>query len=139
LERERERERVARLCDVLLESPTVGLLGLRIFELPAVGLPEFNKHLPGTTRSEFNEKGLRGREGMPEIREEDMRETVPIPMRPLVPTIPTDDEELRQLGEDLRKMGCDGLLAQPWNVQDDRVLREFKFVRGNQWLNTKRR
>jgi hypothetical protein len=76
---------------------------------------------------------------MPEIREEEMRETIPIPMKPLVPAIPTDDEELRQLGEDLRKMGCDGLLAQPWNVQDDKVLREFKFPRGNQWLHTKRR
>jgi hypothetical protein len=43
---------------VLLESPTVGLLGLRIFELPAVGLPEFNQHLPGTTRVEFGEGGL---------------------------------------------------------------------------------
>jgi hypothetical protein len=48
---------------------------------------------------------------MPEIREEDMREAIPIPMKPLVPAIPTDDEELRQLGEDLRRMGCDGLLA----------------------------
>ena len=76
---------------------------------------------------------------MPEIREEDMRETIPIPMRPIVPAIPTEDEELRQLGEDLRKMGCDGLLAQPWNVQDDKVLREFKFPRGNQWMRTKRR
>jgi hypothetical protein len=63
---------------------------------------------------------------MPEIREEDMRETIPIPMKPLVPTIPTDDEELWQLGEDLRKMGCDGLLAQPWNVQDDSALRELQ-------------
>jgi hypothetical protein len=67
---------------------------------------------------------------MPEIREEDMRETIPILMKPLVPAILTDDEELRQLGEDLQKMGCDGLLAQPWNVQDDRVLREFKFSKG---------
>jgi len=124
---------------VLLESPTVGLLGLRIFELPAVGLPEFNKDLPGTARAEFREKGLCERERMPEIREEDMRETIPIPMKPLVPAIPTDDEELRQLGEDLRKMGCDGLLAQPWNVQDNKVLREFKFPRGNQWLHTKRK
>jgi hypothetical protein len=56
-----------------------------------------------------------------------------------VPAIPTDDEELRELGEDLRRMGCDGLLGQPWNVQEDRVLREFKIERGNQWLNTKRR
>jgi hypothetical protein len=35
-----------------------------------------------------------------------MRETIPISMKPLVPAIPTDDEELRQLGEDLRKMGA---------------------------------
>jgi hypothetical protein len=60
---------------------------------------------------------------MPEIREEDMKEAIPIPMKPLVPTIPTDDEELRQLGEDLRKMGCDGLLALPWcgNPQTPKV------------------
>ena len=76
---------------------------------------------------------------MPEARPEDMREPIPIPLKPLVPTIPTDDEELRELGEDLRIMGCEGLLAQPWDVQDDKVLREFKFERGNQWIGTKRR
>jgi hypothetical protein len=37
------REQVVRLCDVFLEPPAVGLLGLRIFELPAVGLPGFSK------------------------------------------------------------------------------------------------
>jgi hypothetical protein len=47
---------VVRLCDVFLESPAVGLLGLRIFELPAVGLPEFSKHLPGRKRAEFVRK-----------------------------------------------------------------------------------
>jgi hypothetical protein len=36
---------VVRLCDVLLESPAVGLLGLRIFELPG-----FSKQLPGRER-----------------------------------------------------------------------------------------
>jgi hypothetical protein len=76
---------------------------------------------------------------MSRAREEDMREDTPIPMKPLVPAIPTDDEELRELGEDLRKMGCEGLLGQPWNVQEDNVLREFKFARGNQWIGTKRR
>ena len=35
--------------DVLLESLAVGLLGLRIFELPAIGLPEFSTQLPGET------------------------------------------------------------------------------------------
>ena len=68
-----------------------------------------------------------------------MREPIPIPMKPLVPAIPTDDKELRELGEDLRIMGCEGLLAQPWNVQEDKVLKEFKFKRGNQWIGTKRR
>jgi hypothetical protein len=76
---------------------------------------------------------------MPRAREEDMREGIPIPMKPLVPAIPTDDGELRELGEDLRRMGCEGLLGQPWNVQEDNVLREFKFARGNQWEGTKRR
>ena len=36
-------------------------------------------------------------------------------------------------------MGCEGLLAKPWNVQVDDVLREFKFEGGNQWIGTKRR
>ena len=66
-------------------------------------------------------------------------EPIPIPLKALVPAIPTDDKELRELGEDLRTMGCDGLLAQPWDVQDADVLREFKFERGNQWLHTMRR
>ena len=68
-----------------------------------------------------------------------MREPIPIPLKPLVPAIPTDDEELRELREDLRIMGCEGLLAQPWDVQDAEVLRELKFERGNHWLGTKRR
>ena len=65
---------------------------------------------------------------MPEARAEDMRDP-----------IPTDDEELRELKEDLRAMGCAGLLARPWNVQSDDLLREFRFERGNQWDGTKRR
>ena len=34
-----------RASDVFLEPPSVGLLELRNFELPAVGLPEFRKQL----------------------------------------------------------------------------------------------
>jgi hypothetical protein len=48
---------VVRLCDVLSESPAIGLLGLRIFELPAVGLPEFRKQLLGRERAELFGKG----------------------------------------------------------------------------------
>jgi hypothetical protein len=94
---------------------------------------------PAERGRSFSEKGERNQRKIPRAREEDMREDIPIPMKPIVPAIPTDDEELRELGEDLQRMGCEGLLGQPWNVQEDNVLREFKFARGNQWEGTKRR
>ena len=62
-----------------------------------------------------------------ELRPEDVREPIPIPLKALVPAIPTDKEELRELGEYLRAMGCEGLFAQPWDVHDADVLKEFKF------------
>ena len=64
---------------------------------------------------------------MPELRPEDVREPIPILLKPLVPAISTDDQELRELGEDLRVMGCEGLLAQPWDIQDaESKLREVE-------------
>ena len=68
-----------------------------------------------------------------------MREPIPIPLKPTMSAIPTDNEELRELGEDLRVMACEGLLAHPWDHLDVDVLRECKFEKGNQWLNTKTR
>ena len=59
-----------------------------------------------------------------------------VPTKPLIPAIPTDDREFRELKEDLRAMGCEGLLAKPWNVQVEDMLREFLFLRGNQWDET---
>ena len=50
---------------------------------------------------------------MPEARAEDRREPIPIPLKALIPAIPTDDKELQELAEDLRIMGCEGLLAKP--------------------------
>ncbi len=50
---------------------------------------------------------------MSEAREEDMRELIPVLWKTLIPTIPTDDEELQELAEDLQIMGCEGLLAKP--------------------------
>ena len=47
---------------------------------------------------------------MPERREEDMEELIPVPTKPLIPATPVADEELR---EDLRAMGCAGLLPDP--------------------------
>ena len=70
---------------------------------------------------------------MHEKREEDMEELNSVPTKPLILAISMDDEELRELSKDLRAMGCDGLLAQPWNVQADDTLREFLYERGNQF------
>ena len=68
-----------------------------------------------------------------------MREPIPIPLKALVHAIPTDDKELQELAEDLRSMGCEGLLTKPWNLRVEDTLREFKFERGNQWIATMRR
>ena len=61
-----------------------------------------------------------------------------VPVKPLILAIPTDDREFRELKEDLRALGCEGLLKYPWNVQSKDMLREFLFQRGNQWDKTTR-
>jgi hypothetical protein len=76
---------------------------------------------------------------MPEARAEDLMDPIPIPIKALIPAIPKDEEELQELAEDLRVMGCEGLLAKPWNLRSEDTLREFKYERGNQWDHTHRR
>jgi hypothetical protein len=68
---------------------------------------------------------------MPEIREEDELKPVPIPLKNITPAIPKKESEMKELVEDLTRMGCEGLLAKPWNLQNEAVLREFLFARGN--------
>ena len=71
---------------------------------------------------------------------EDEMEVLPhIPVKPILPAIPSDGKERRELEEDLRAMGCVGLLDRPWNVSSEDTLREFLFLRGNQWDKTQRR
>jgi hypothetical protein len=76
---------------------------------------------------------------MPEAREEDLVEAILIPIKALIPAIPKDEGELQELAEDLRVMGCEGLLAKPWNLRSEDTLRELKYERGNQWDHTQRR
>ena len=33
-------------------------------------------------------------------------------------------------------MGCEGLLAKPWNLRAEATLREFLLDRGDQWFRT---
>ena len=63
-------------------------------------------------------------------REEDLMESIPIPVKALIPVIPRDDKELQELVEDLRIMGCEGLLAKPWNLQSKEILRELSTSEG---------
>ena len=71
---------------------------------------------------------------MPEDREGDEREQVPIPLKNVLPAIPKRELEPKELIEDLSRMGCEGLLAKPWNLWAEATLREFLFERGNQWF-----
>ena len=73
------------------------------------------------------------------IAREDMVEPIPIPVKAFIPAIPRDNKELQELVEDLRIMGCERLLAKPWNLRSEEILREFKYERGNLWVDTKRR
>ena len=53
---------------------------------------------------------------MPEAREEDEIEQVSIPLKNVSLAIPKKESELKELIEDLSRMGCEGLLAKPWNL-----------------------
>ena len=71
---------------------------------------------------------------MSEVREDD----VPNPLKNVVPAVPKREFELKELIEDLTHMGCEGLLAKPWNLRSKAILREFLSERGNQWERTMR-
>ena len=68
-----------------------------------------------------------------------MMEPIPILVKALIPAIPRDDNELRELAEDLQIMGCEGLIAKPWNLRSKEIICEFKYKRGNQWIDMKRK
>ena len=51
-----------------------------------------------------------------EAWEEDRRDPILIPLKALIPAIPREDGELQELAGDLRVMGCEDLLAKPWNL-----------------------
>ena len=56
-----------------------------------------------------------------------------------IPTIaPTNKEEKQQLADDLTKMGCEGLLVEPWTLKSEALVREFLHPRSNEWEATTR-
>ena len=48
-----------------------------------------------------------------------------VALRKVHAVIPKDREELRELEEDLKRMGCAGLLRHPWRVRDDAMVAEL--------------
>ena len=53
--------------------------------------------------------------------------------------IPVKDEEKLYLVEDLRKMGYEGLLLEPWALKNKALVQEFQAQRSNEWEGTIRR
>jgi hypothetical protein len=64
---------------------------------------------------------------------------ITVGLQSVVPIIPTDPTEKEQLKEDLARMGCEGLLNEPWGVKSRDMVQEFLRPRTNQWEGTIRR
>ena len=63
----------------------------------------------------------------------------PISLRSIPAVVPTDEEEKQQLANDLTKMGCKGLLPEPWALKSEATVREFHYEHSNEWEGTIRR
>ena len=56
----------------------------------------------------------------------------------ILPVVPSDEGEKQLLIDDLTQMGCEGLLAQPWSLKNEEMVRELTEGRPNQWEGTLR-
>ena len=63
----------------------------------------------------------------------------PVSLRSIPAVVPMKEEEKQQLEDDLTKMGCEGLLAEPWAMKSEAVVRKFLHPRSNEWKETIRR
>ena len=43
-------------------------------------------------------------------------------LKSVVPIMPKDEKEKRQLAEDLIQMGCEGLIIQPWALKSEAMM-----------------
>ena len=66
-------------------------------------------------------------------------ETHPVSLRSIPAIVPTHEEEKQQLADDLTKMGCEGLLAEPWAMKSEALVWEFLHPCSNEWEGTIRR
>lgn len=63
----------------------------------------------------------------------------PVSLKSVRPVIPKGQLEKEQLIEDLEKMGCEGLILEPWAVKSEEMVKEFQAKRSNEWIGTIRR
>ena len=63
-------------------------------------------------------------------------ETCLVSLRSVLVVVPKKDEEKQQLADNLTKMGCKGLLAEPWAMKSKAMVREFLHLRSNEWEGT---
>ena len=63
----------------------------------------------------------------------------PVSLRSVPAIVPTHKEEKQQLTDNLTKMGCEGLLAEPWAMKSQALVLEFLHPRSNEWEGTIRR
>ena len=57
-------------------------------------------------------------------------------LQTVAPSIPRDKKEKDQLKEDFKRMGCEGLIAEPWGLKNRDMVHEFLQPRTNLWENT---
>ena len=59
-----------------------------------------------------------------------------VSLKAIAPSIPRNKEEKDQLAKDLTRMGCKGLLVEPWTLRSEAMAQEFLRPRSNQWEKT---
>ena len=48
-----------------------------------------------------------------------------VSLKAVAPSVPRNKQEKEQLVEDLIRMGCEGLLVQPWTLRSEVMVQEF--------------
>ena len=59
-----------------------------------------------------------------------------IALKMVTPAIPRGAEEKAMLEEDLKQMGCHGLMLRPWSIKYKKIVQELLQKQGNQWTGT---
>ena len=59
-----------------------------------------------------------------------------ISLKMVAPVIPRGAKEKAILEEDLKRMGCYGLMLQPWSIKYEKIVQELLQKQGNQWARS---